>query len=209
MAGRRTFLSVANWDDIQNPRRPKVPPWTKLHRDWLNIYEFSRLSATNRGVLFSMHMLCAELRNRVPYDTAYIAHKINLRPAVVGKALIQLISTEFLVEFAEDLETSQNNDLTQLTGTRWIPPEGDTETDTNPKGTGRQHVESIRERSNSIPKRFKQPKFEELTRACMKAGVRGSDYRAISDIIKETFDLEPSTRQIETLERQINDRRRE
>ncbi len=55
----------------------------------------------------------------------------------------------------------------------------------------------------------KQPPFERLTQACIEAGIRGSDYHCISDVIERTFGFQPSDRQVTHLERQIIDRRRE
>jgi len=46
-------------------------------------------------------------------------------------------------------------------------------------------------------------------RRSLKAGVRGSDYDGISDVIYKSFSFWPTPDQLRVLERQIIDRRRE
>lgn len=200
--GQRQFLKMADWEKTQNPKRPKVPPWIKLHRAWLNLPWYRDLSAANRGVLFSIHMLCAELGNRVPSDISFVAQKIGLRPAVVGKAIRHLVATEFLLEFAEELDASQNRDLDVIAESERVPTEGesdkDKETENNPQG--------VKQRKTY---RFTQPKFEDLTQTCVQAGVRGSDYEHISKVLKNSHGFIPSPAQLQILEQQIIDRRKE
>lgn len=126
-----------------------------------------------------MQMLCMEFANRVPDDISFIAQKIGVRPAVAGKAIRHLVSSGFLLEFAEDPNASNNNDLMQLMRTDRVPQEGeidrDVDKDINPKG-----MKAVRAGNSTRDERTNwqssmQPDFEVLTETCMSAGVRGSN----------------------------------
>lgn len=187
-------------------------PWTCLHRDWLEDYDFTNLSLTNRGVLFCLHMLAARFDNRIPLDHRWIGHKIAAPPHVVGKAIATLTRVGLVAEFAEDTQTSRNKDLVQILGAKSTPAEGETETDLKIEGplTPRDAKVRYAGTENSAPARNgAQPPFKLMTQACMNAGVRGSDHHAIAAIIKGIFDFEPSNDQLAVLERQIIDRRKE
>ena len=210
MSSQRKFLKMADWEKTQNPKRPKIPPWIKLHREWLNLPKFRNLSAANRGILFSMQMLCMELGNRVPYDTSFIAQKIGLRPAVAGKALCHLIITGFLLEFAEEADASDNNDLEQIMRSDRAPLEGeidrDIDKDTHPKGMEIVQADKCTEQTRTILRSRKQPDFEILTKTCLSAGVRGSDYAHITEVLEKMHGITPSPKQLPVLERQLIDR---
>lgn len=202
---------MADWEKTQNPKRPKIPPWIKLHREWLNLPKFRNLSAANRGTLFSMQMLCMELGNRVPYETSFIAQKIGLRPAVAGKALCHLITTGFLLEFAEEADASDNNDLAQIIRSDRVALEGDIDKEKEPIPRDESPLKAKRKRSgdNRNSSKWRQPNFEFLTQACVQAGVRGSNYEHITQVLEDSLGITPSEKQLPVLERQIIDRSRE
>ncbi len=51
----------------------------------------------------------------------------------------------------------------------------------------------------------RQPRFAELLSACQDAGVSGSDWNAIADVIEAKFGFLPSEKQYICLQRQLND----
>ena len=118
----RSFLRVANFDEMQNPKRPRRPTWIKSFVRDIDDPDYLTLTLTVRGFLSSFEKLASTMMNRVPNDTKFIARKINVPPAVAAQALNTCVTHAFVTEFAEDLETSQNNDLYQKTDTRPIPP---------------------------------------------------------------------------------------
>ena len=120
--GMRQFLRVANFDEMQNPKRPKRPTWIKTYVRDLDDPDRLKLSLAVRGFLSEFEKLAASMMNRVPDDIPFIARKINTQPAVAGKALNTCLTHGFIVRFAEDMNTSRNNDLYQKTDTRPIPP---------------------------------------------------------------------------------------
>ena len=119
---QRQFLRVQNFDEMQNPKRPKRPTWIKSFVRDLDDPDRLSLSLAVRGFLSEFEKLAASMMNRVPDDIRFIARKINTQPAVAGKALNTCLTHGFIVRFAEDLNTSRNNDLYQKTDTRPIPP---------------------------------------------------------------------------------------
>ena len=184
MSGPRRFLRVANWNRIQNPKRRNKMPWTCLHRDWLEDYEFTNLSLTNRGVLFCLHMLAARSNNRIPLDHRWIGHKIAARPQVVGKAVVTLMRIGLIEEFVEDKDTGKNNDLVQILGARTTPAEGEIEIDLETEGPLTQEEQISTDENSKTAPTFSngQPKFEVMTRACMDAGLRGSNHHGIARV---------------------------
>lgn len=118
----REFLRVQNFDETQNPKRPKRPTWIKsFMRDLDDPIRLS-LTLSARGFLSEFEKLAASMMNRVPDDNQFIGRKINAPPAVVGKMLNACLTHGFILRFAEDLNTSRINDLYQKTDTRPIPP---------------------------------------------------------------------------------------
>lgn len=52
----------------------------------------------------------------------------------------------------------------------------------------------------------RQPHFEEMTNECEIAGVSGSDWNRITDVIERVFNFTPTEKQLNTIQRQLNDR---
>ena len=50
------------------------------------------------------------------------------------------------------------------------------------------------------------PKFEELTDACEEAGLSGSDWNELVKLIETRFKFTPTEKQLNTMQRQLNDR---
>ena len=107
----RKFLAVADWEKLQYHKKLSNPPWTRLHQGWLDDYRFTGLSLQQRGVLFCMHMLAAKTANRIPYDIRWIANQLGCKSSAGSKVILNLISTGFLLEFAETPETKGINSL--------------------------------------------------------------------------------------------------
>lgn len=118
----RQFLRVANFDEMQNPKRPKRPTWIKSFVRDLDDPDRLMLSLAVRGFLSEFEKLAAQMLNRVPNDVRFIARKVNAPPRVVGKTLHACVTHGFITVFDEDVKTSRINDLYQKTDTRTIPP---------------------------------------------------------------------------------------
>lgn len=119
---QRQFLRVSSFEELQNPKRPKRPTWIKSFVRDLDDPARLNLSLSARGFLSEFEKLAASMMNRVPDEIGFIARKINAPPAVAGKMLNICLAHGLISRFAEDLDTSRNNDLYQKTDTQPTPP---------------------------------------------------------------------------------------
>ena len=74
----RQFLRVENFDEMQNPKRPKRPTWIKAYVRDLDDPDRLKLSLAVRGFLSEFEKLAASMTNRVPDDIRFIARKRRL-----------------------------------------------------------------------------------------------------------------------------------
>lgn len=135
-AEKREFIAITDWDWLQNPKRPEYPAWTRLHREWLQSYEFMQLSMADRGFLLCMHMLAAQCANRIPNDPSWIARSIGWRPQLVSHSLSACIALGLLSLFVDDAEGKKNKHLRKISGTQRVPVEGEGEGDRDISGKG-------------------------------------------------------------------------
>lgn len=119
----RKFLCVTDFDRLQYYKRPKRPTWIKSFVRDLDLAVYIDLSLTNRGFLCDFIKLAASMSNRVPSDARLIAHRLNTRPQVAGKAIRTLMSLGFVSEFVEDLKTCKDNDLEHIRDAAGSPKE--------------------------------------------------------------------------------------
>ena len=59
------------------------------------------------------------------------------------------------------------------------------------------------------PEKNRQPEFEKLIDLCMRLDLRGSNHSGIQNAIEENFGFTPTRNQVDIVERQIIDRRKE
>lgn len=70
------YFSIKRWNHFQH-YRDRRPTWIKLHVEWLDDYEFGRLQDASKLHLFAIMLLASRHENRIPYDSRWIATKIN------------------------------------------------------------------------------------------------------------------------------------
>ena len=122
MSDDRTFLRVHDFDERQNPRRPKRPTWLKMFVRDLDDAGYIRLSLSVRGFLGDFQRLAADFENRVPDDVQFIARRLNTPPAVVAKALNTCLTHDFILRFAPPANSQKNKTLEEKSDSRPIPP---------------------------------------------------------------------------------------
>jgi hypothetical protein len=88
----RTF-SVKNFDKFQH-YKDRSPPWIKLYNELLDDYEFGRLQDASKMHLIAIWLLASRSDNVLPYDSEWIARRINATSKV---NLDQLVEAGFIV----------------------------------------------------------------------------------------------------------------
>jgi hypothetical protein len=73
--GMITF-SVKNFERFQH-YKDRSPPWIKLYNELLDDYEFGRLQDASKLHLILIWLLASRSENKLPYDPAWIAKRIN------------------------------------------------------------------------------------------------------------------------------------
>ena len=68
-----TVPELERWQHYKDRR----PPWMKLHVEILDNYEFTNLPDQKKYQLLAIWLLATQLDNRLPYDSKWIARKIN------------------------------------------------------------------------------------------------------------------------------------
>jgi len=73
---KKRYFRVKNLEKWQH-YKDRNPPWIKLHRDVLNDYAFSCLQDDSKLHLVMIWLLASQMDNRLPWDSDWIANRIN------------------------------------------------------------------------------------------------------------------------------------
>ena len=84
---------VRNFDRFQH-YKDRAPPWIKLYNELLDDYEFSCLQDASKLHLILIWLLASRSDNKLPYDPAWLARRINASEPV---DLDALVSAGFIV----------------------------------------------------------------------------------------------------------------
>jgi hypothetical protein len=76
----KTF-SVKNFEKFQH-YKDRNPPWIKLYNELLDDYEFGRLPDASKMHLIAIWLLASRSGNKIPYDSAWVARRINANTKV-------------------------------------------------------------------------------------------------------------------------------
>jgi len=76
----KTF-SVKNFERFQH-YKDRSPPWIKLYNELLDDYEFGRLPDASKMHLIAIWLLASRSENKIPYDAAWVARRINANTKV-------------------------------------------------------------------------------------------------------------------------------
>jgi hypothetical protein len=76
----KTF-SVKNFERFQH-YKDRAPPWIKLYNELLDDYEFGRLPDASKMHLIAIWLLASRSDNKIPYDAAWVARRINANTKV-------------------------------------------------------------------------------------------------------------------------------
>lgn len=86
-------FSVKNFQRFQH-YKDRSPPWIKLYNETLDDYDFSRLPDASKMHLVAIWLLASRSDNKIPYDPAWIARRINATEPV---NLEELASAGFII----------------------------------------------------------------------------------------------------------------
>lgn len=89
----KVMFSVKNWEEFQH-YKDRNPPWIKLHNHLLDDYDFECLSDSEKGHLLCIWMLASRTKNKMPFDSIWIAKKIGASSKV---NLQTLVNAGFLI----------------------------------------------------------------------------------------------------------------
>jgi hypothetical protein len=90
------ILRVKKWDEFQHYKE-RNPPWIKLHKGYLDNYEFQRLPVDSRALAPMIWLLASESKDGfIDYDLEKIGFRIRMSSLELEAALVPLISGGFL-----------------------------------------------------------------------------------------------------------------
>lgn len=216
MTRERKFIHLVGWSEYVYPdRRKKLdPPYPWYKQPSIELDTLNHLDGRLFAALCRLRMLACQVGNNIELREQYLRGRCG----ITRKALDRL--TEYGLIVLLDQRPKHDN-ASKNSGSTPIPPESGRSTWRGTSGPEGDSDSEIHQNSNqgALPHRLagkrettgcrRQPAFEQLTRACQEAGLRGSDFIGISELIEGCFDFQPSAKQMVVLEHQIIDRSRE
>ncbi len=78
---------VKNFERFQH-YKDRAPPWIKLYNELLDDYEFGLLPDATKMHLIAIWLLASRSENKIPFDPAWVARRVNANEPVDLKLLI-------------------------------------------------------------------------------------------------------------------------
>lgn len=117
------YAQVSKWGEFQHYKN-RVPPWIKLHRSWLDDFDFQCLPLASKALAPCIWLLASEsTEGVVRVDIAYLAFRLRMPEHEVKDGLKPLIERNFL----EPLEGDANSLLAACLQDACPETEGETE----------------------------------------------------------------------------------
>jgi hypothetical protein len=99
----KTF-SVKNFERFQH-YKDRAPPWIKLYNELLDDYEFGRLPDASKMHLIAIWLLASRSDNKIPYDAAWVARRINANT----KVDLTLLACSGFIVVDQQLQTAEQD----------------------------------------------------------------------------------------------------
>lgn len=99
----KTF-SVKNFARFQH-YKDRAPPWIKLYNELLDDYEFGRLPDASKMHLIAIWLLASRSENKIPYDAAWVARRINANT----KVDLTLLACSGFIVVDQQLQTTEQD----------------------------------------------------------------------------------------------------
>jgi hypothetical protein len=118
----RTFR-VKNFETFQH-YKDRAPPWIKLYNEILDDYEFGLLPDATKMHLVAIWLLASRSENKIPFDPAWVARRIN----ATEKVNLALLAERGFILLDQELQsTEQVASITQAECLSREREEGETE----------------------------------------------------------------------------------
>lgn len=171
------------------------------------------LSPAEYGAYCRILSLAALTNNRTVYNPRTIKRRTDVSAKIIERLrkrnLIDIVSFS---DVNKKHQQKQSKDDETASGNSANPPQtaapegrGRDKTGFDKEGTG---VETSNGSPSGISKNRKQPKFPDMVNACRNAGVSGSDWQSMRDVLQSEFAMNATDKQLATLQTQLNDRAR-
>lgn len=82
------FFSVKDFEKLQH-YKDRSPPWIKLYYEILDSYEFAQLPDASKWHLLASMLLASRSTNKIPFDSDWIAKRINATEKVDLNLLVK------------------------------------------------------------------------------------------------------------------------
>lgn len=145
-------FSVKNFEKFQH-YKDRSPPWIKLYNELLDDYAFGTLPDATKFHLIAIWLLASRSENRIPYDPAWVARRINAGGAV---DLDVLVRSGFIVpdQALPDVEQDASAPPAKRLSREREETEGERETEAD-------------SRASAVAKRPRDPsRFDEFWKEC-------------------------------------------
>jgi hypothetical protein len=138
------FFSVKNFEKFQH-YKDRAPPWIKLYNELLDDYEFGLLPDASKMHLIAIWLLASRSENKIPFDPAWVARRIN----ATEKVNLRLLEERGFILLDQPLQGVEQDASTPLA-----------------KCLSREREEGeTEERRTLVARAPKDEKFEELRKA--------------------------------------------
>lgn len=104
----RTFR-VKNFETFQH-YKDRAPPWIKLYNELLDDYEFGLLPDASKMHLVAIWLLASRSENKIPFDPAWVARRIN----ATEKVNLQLLADRGFILIDQELHSVEQDASTPL-----------------------------------------------------------------------------------------------
>jgi hypothetical protein len=104
----KTF-SVKNFEKFQH-YKDRAPPWIKLYNELLDDYEFGLLPDASKMHLIAIWLLASRSENKIPFDPAWVARRIN----ATEKVNLPLLAERGFILLDQELQGVEQDASTPL-----------------------------------------------------------------------------------------------
>lgn len=99
-----TTFRVKNFEKFQH-YKDRAPPWIKLYNELLDDYEFGLLPDATKMHLVAIWLLASRSENKIPFDPAWVARRIN----ATEKVNLRLLAERGFIVVDQELHNAEQD----------------------------------------------------------------------------------------------------